>query len=136
MTSIEEKFVFKQKVDIRWGDMDALRHVNNAMYMTYLEQGRIDYLSEVCGWDWTKNQGLILAKATLSFLSPLFYGDHPDLYIRCSRIGNKSFELAYRMVKEKDTNVLEANTVLVVYDYQLNCSVPIPENIKSKLKKA
>ncbi|MBP6731369.1 MAG: thioesterase family protein, partial [Chitinophagales bacterium] len=51
MLNLEEekaKFRFKMKLDIRWSDMDEMRHVNNAVYLTYFEQARVYYFNEAC----------------------------------------------------------------------------------------
>lgn len=75
MLNLEEeklKFRFKMKLDIRWSDMDEMRHVNNAVYLTYFEQARVYYFHEACEWDW-KAIGAILANAHVDYLKPVVF---------------------------------------------------------------
>src|SRR6185369_1424569 len=100
---------------------DAFGHVNNANYLTYLEIARVKYFDEIADWqyNWSK-QGIILAKAEIDFIIPVMFRDEISVYTRCSRLGNKSFDLEYRIVKMlKDQEQLMADgvTVMVAYDY-------------------
>ncbi len=136
MEEILKKFRFKDKIHMRWSDLDELGHVNNAVYLTYFEQGRIFYLRESVQLDWSE-VGLILANVVINFREPLFIADEPYIYIRCVRLGTKSFELAYVIVDEKPEQprlIAEGTTVMVVYDYQQQASVTIPDTIREKFK--
>jgi acyl-CoA thioester hydrolase len=127
-------FRHKSKVEIRFSDIDAFNHVNNACYLTYLEQARIEYFNEIVGWDyqWSK-RGIILAKASIDFIFPIHLNDKANIFTRCSRIGNKSFDLQYRIIKiENDKEILlaDASTVMVAFDYDINKSIEIPPEWK------
>ncbi len=127
-------FRHKSKIEIRFSDIDAFDHVNNAHYLTYIEQARIQYFNEIVGWDynWSK-RGIILAKATVDFIRPVLLTDKVYVYTRCNRIGNKSFDLQYRIVKieeEKEILLSDATTVMVAYDYELQKSIEVPKEWK------
>jgi acyl-CoA thioester hydrolase len=84
-------------VEMRWSDLDAMGHVNNAVYFTYLEQARALYCHESCNWDWA-NDGLILASAHIEYIAQLRYPAPAMAYVRTSRIGTKSLEMEYLII--------------------------------------
>ena len=132
-------FKHKTPIDIRFVDLDAFGHVNNAHYLTYFENARVKYFDEIVDWkyDWSK-QGIILAKAELDFIIPVHFKDEISVYTRCSRLGNKSFDLEYRIVrsfKNQEQLMADGVTVMVAYDYVENKSIEIPEEWKRALRK-
>ena len=138
MLNIEEekkKYVFTMKLDIRWSDMDEMRHVNNAVYLTYFEQARVYYFQEACEWDW-KEIGVILASAHVDYLRPVVFPNPTSVYVRTSKIGNKSFELSY-MITSVVNGIEELNTTgyttMVLFDYESNKSVLIPNFLREKI---
>jgi acyl-CoA thioester hydrolase len=134
--SENENYIFKMKLEIRWSDMDQLGHVNNAKYLTYFEQARIEYLHEVCQWDWAET-GAILANAYVDYHRPVVYPAPTYVYVRVSKMGNKSFELNYMIVSQiggKEKVMTTGYTTLVVFDYHTNTSVPIPDFIRQQIE--
>jgi acyl-CoA thioester hydrolase len=137
--SLEEekaKFKFKMKLDIRWSDMDEMRHVNNAVYLTYFEQARVYYFHESCKWDW-KEIGAILANSHVDYLKPVVFPNPTYVYVRTSKLGNKSFEIHYLItsfVNGKEELTTTGYTVMVLFDYKTNQSVVMPEHLKQKLR--
>lgn len=132
-----EGFNSRTKIQIRFGDTDALGHVNNAFYLSYVELARIEYFDKVMAdtkIDWTQD-GLILARAELDFRQMTFLTDEAYVYIRTSRIGNKSFDLEYAMVAVrggKEEVVLTAKTVMVGFNFSSNKTITIlPEWIEA-----
>ena len=135
MNELLQNFYFKYPLPIRWSDMDALGHVNNAVYLTYLEEARTHYLAAV-DWDWEKF-GLIVARVELDYRMPLYVSDQAFVYVRCSKMGTKSFELSYSLTKEKDADiqlVAQAMTVMVGFDYQTQRTIPIPDFAKNNIE--
>ncbi len=116
---------------VRFHDIDALGHVNNARYLNYMEQARLAYAKDVCGWDGKMNTlGLIVANVTIDFKHPIFMTDILTIYTRVSRLGNKSFDMEYRFISTPAGNqdsvlTAQAKTTMVTYDYSENKSVPI-----------
>ena len=128
-------FAFSSQVHIRWADIDALQHVNNAVYLSYFEQARIEYFREVVKWDWDA-LGMILASNTIHYLAPLFPRDKASILMRTSRLGGKSFEMEYLVEKEsKDgpTIITYASAVLVAYDYRNDQTVAVPDAYKEAI---
>ncbi len=135
MNELLENFYFKYPLPIRWSDMDSLGHVNNAVYLTYLEEARTHYLAAV-DWNWEKF-GLIVARVELDYRMPLYVKDQTFVYVRCSKMGTKSFELSYSLTKEKGADiqlVAQAMTVMVGFDYQTQRTIPIPDFAKNNIE--
>lgn len=137
-----EASAFKHKcsITIRFVDIDAFNHVNNAHYLTFAEQARMSYFQEVFedSIDW-KSKGLILANANIDYKAPVYLNDSIYIYIRCSAIGTKSFSMEYLLVHEESGKppVLKAlmKTVLVAYDYVNNRSIEVLEDWKNRINK-
>jgi acyl-CoA thioester hydrolase len=117
--------VTEQKVV--WRDLDALGHVNNAVYATYLETSRGEYLDALAdsGLDF---KSLILAELTISYRSPAFLRETLLVGARVAEIRNSSFRMESQ-VEEKSTGRLVATSrsVIVHYDYRVNRAVPLPK---------
>jgi acyl-CoA thioester hydrolase len=111
---------------VRFRDCDAMGHVNNAVYSTYLEEARIGVLGAL--------QGFILARVEIDFRSELRLGEEVEVRTRCSRIGSKSFDLEHQVTTSGGRVVAEAKSVLVSYDYELGASVVVPEALRERLQ--
>ncbi len=127
----------KAKIEIRFSDLDVLGHVNNAHYLSYFEQARINYFKEAIGnnINWAK-KGVILASATLDFLKPIFLNDNIFVFTKCQRVGKKSFILLHSIVKETprgEDEVARGTTVMVCFDYENRSSMDVPNEWKDKL---
>ena len=127
-----EQFTFHYPIQIRWADIDALNHVNNAVYLSYFEQARIDYFREAVNWNWDE-VGMILAKSCIEYHKPLLARDQAEVWLRVSKLGNKSFEMENRVVRDTGHGqelITSCSSVIVTYDYRKEISVPIPENVR------
>lgn len=135
MTDDLSAYRHRSRIEMRWSDLDELRFINNSLFLTYFEQGRMSYFQHACQWDWDKDT-IILAKVLLDYVKPLVYTDNPYLYMRCPRIGTKSFDLEYLVVNEAAEEkelVAKGLTVQVMYNYETRSSEAIPERIKEQL---
>jgi acyl-CoA thioester hydrolase len=130
-----DDFKFKTPIPIRFSDIDLFGHANNAVFLTYFEQARTNYWSEIIGWNWDEI-GIILAKAEVEFISPVFLTDSLYAYVKTSRVGNSSFDIEYLLVAENDgTDIIKANgkTIQVAFDYKSNKPTAIPDIYKTKM---
>jgi acyl-CoA thioester hydrolase len=123
-------FKHKTPIEIRFADVDAFGHVNNAKFLTYVEMARVRYFDEIVEWgyDWSK-EGIILARAEIDFIQPILFKDELTVFTRCSRIGRKSFDLEYQLSVIRDgKEILKADacTVMVAFDYQRHQSIEVP----------
>src|SRR5205823_237556 len=119
---------FVHRESVRFRDVDALGHVNNAVFLTYLEQARISFLA-LQGADIS---GMILARVEIDFRSPVRLGETVEVALEPTRVGNSSFELAYRLTVGERL-VAEATSVLVAYDYGRRQSRTLPEEWRKLL---
>jgi acyl-CoA thioester hydrolase len=139
MVYLEEektKFKFKMKLDIRWSDMDEMKHVNNAVYLTYFEQARIYYFGEALKLNW-EEISFIQANAYIDYVRPLFFPDPAYVYLRANKFGNKSFEISYlvtSLVNGKEELSASGYTTLVMFDYKTNQTKLIPDSLKETIR--
>jgi len=113
-------------------------HVNNANHLTYVELSRIKYFEEVTGFElnWNKKQGIILAHNSIDYKAPLFINDIVFVYTGCSKLGKKSLELSWLIVRERPSGeeiVAQGHSVLVFYDYASEKSIEIPDIQRKKI---
>ena len=109
---------------VRFRDCDAMGHVNNAVFSTYLEEARIGVLGDLIDF--------ILARVEIDFRSELRMGEEVEVRTRSSRIGAKSFDLEH-VISADGRVVAEAKSVLVSYDYERGESVPVPDELRARL---
>ncbi len=124
-------FRFYHSIQVRYGDLDPQGHVNNARFLTYMEQARVAYIQHLGLWNGGSflDFGLILADAQVTFLQPIFFDQQVQVGVRVTRLGNKSLTMEYRLVDpQQDQELAKGRTIQVAYDYRLGKSIPIPEN--------
>jgi acyl-CoA thioester hydrolase len=125
-------------IQVRWGDVDALGHVNNAAYLTYLEQARVTYFQELGLWDGlTGKVGPIMARCEIDYRLPLVAADHVVVYTRCTRLGTRSFDTEQLIARARDGAAevaAQSKIILVVYDYNALRSTPMPEAWRERLR--
>lgn len=128
-------FRFSLPVQIRFADLDALEHVNNAKYFTYMETARLVYFHQVLGWTGGRSGlGVILARATCDFMLPLLLTDQIKVLTRVPKLGNKSFDFEYAVVRESDgAPAAFGSSVQVAYDYTSNTSISVPEEWRARI---
>lgn len=121
---------FVHRVKPVWRDMDALQHVNNAVYLTYLENAREAWWKELAGaYDIFP---FTLARNEIDYRSAATWRDEIDVRLTVSRIGNTSFDLSYRLVAGERL-VAEARSVLVMMDAAQKNPVRIDEATRAKM---
>jgi acyl-CoA thioester hydrolase len=104
----QKKFVFEMNIPIRWGDMDALGHVNNTTYFRYLESGRVDWLRSLnCSMD-AKDEGVVVVNAFCNFYKQLEYPGDVLLKMYVSDPGRTTFETWATMERADQPGVIYA----------------------------
>jgi acyl-CoA thioester hydrolase len=131
------EFRFYHPVEVRYGDLDPQGHLNNAKYLTYIEQARIAYIQHLGLWKGGSflDVGIILAEARLTFKAPVLWGQPIQVGVRINRLGNKSFDVLYT-IEDSHTHREHASgsTVQVAYDYHSAQTTPIPEKWRETIK--
>lgn len=119
---------------MRFRDCDAMGHVNNAVYFTYMEQARFAYAQHVLAGD-AASLPIILARAECDFKAQATYGDVLDVFVRLTRIGRASFTLEYDVVDVAGgASVATGRSVQVAYDYAAQRSMAIPDRARRRLE--
>jgi len=120
----------------RFRDTDAMGHVNNAVYVTYLEVARQEYWRTLDGTQDYRRVPFILAHITIDFRSEALVNESLLLGCRCVRIGSKSFHFEYE-IRERETGrlVVEAKTVQVCYDYDRKVTIPVPGDLRRAMER-
>jgi len=121
---------YTTKLHVRWDDLDAFGHVNNASYLTYAQEARSNFT-----WYSRKAAGLepllanmVVARAEVDFIEPIYDGGFElDVAIWVSKIGNSSFELAYEFTSAQGLHA-RALTVQVAVSMETKKSRPLEQN--------
>ena len=125
---------FTYRLDVRFRDCDAMGHVNNAVFFTYLEQCRLSFWRHLTGAA-SPRAGVIVARAECDYRAPAFFGDVLEVRLDVGDIGRSSFVLVYEVVNATSGGrVAEGRTVMVSYDYTAGRSVPIPAPARELLE--
>ncbi len=125
---------FSVRFSVIFRDIDALGHVNNAVYFTYMETARTEYWLHLFGSNNLKDLGFIVAHAECDFKVAAKFGDEIEVTIHTSSIGKSSFVWEYSIVNAKDGSVFAVGkTIQVYYDYAQQKSLPVPEDVRKKL---
>ncbi|MFQ5738979.1 MAG: acyl-CoA thioesterase [Acidobacteriota bacterium] len=136
MDIVREEFRHWESIQVRWGDMDALGHVNNASYFTYLESGRLGFFTSLKLWDdeGRGEQGPILAQVCCNFRKPLHYPASLEVGTRVTEVRNRGFALRQEIFVEGQTDpATEATCVVVWVDYSTGTPVALPQGLRQAL---
>lgn len=133
MPTTANDFPYTVATEIAFRDIDAMGHVNNAVYLTYLETARIKFLHQIKAITRLGELPLILAEATVTYKSPAHFGEILAIGLGIPRFGSKSFEFIYQIDGGDGRLVALARTVLVAYDYAAAATVPVPEDFKARV---
>ena len=127
------------EIIVRWSDCDPMGHVNNAVYITYMEQARIEFFRKFFGLKAGKritpdHFRFIIAENSCRYLKPVYVDQTLTVEINVTEVKNSSFVFGYEM-KDKRTGdaVASGRSVQVWFDYKTEKSIPIPEEYRKKL---
>ena len=123
-------FVYREAV--RFRDLDGMGHVNNAVFLTYMESARSAFLLEHGLIASLADLRVILARVEIDFRSQLEFGETVDVEVRPAKLGTKSFELEYEL-RAGDRVVANATSVQVGFDYETGETIAIPERWRKLL---
>jgi acyl-CoA thioester hydrolase len=137
-------FAHRHDVEVRLSDTDAMGHVNNARYLTYVEIARVAYYEQVTGNPLPigahgAEEGMILAEIRVTYRSPAFYGETLTVESRVERIGRSSFGMAHRITAPVSRYgparlIAVADSTLVSYDYPDERPIPVPDEWRSAMR--
>lgn len=125
------RFRFRTPIHVRWSDCDPFGHVNNAVYLTYLEQARFAYWNEVLPD--IPFPGMILARIEIDYRAQAFPDEHLDLHAAIVEMRTTSFVVEYELRKADGTVVVRARSVQVFFDYETNRPIPIEPRFRERV---
>ncbi|HTQ80623.1 MAG TPA: thioesterase family protein [Thermoanaerobaculia bacterium] len=126
-----------EPIEVRWGDLDSMGHVNNAKYFTYCESARMSYFRAVSMDDHREGGrfGPALAAAHLNFRRQVRYPSSLEVATRVTEIGRSSFRMEYEIRdRAAGERVADGFGVIVWTDYQSGRSTPLPAAFKETLQ--
>lgn len=125
------EFNYETEVPVRFQDLDAVGHVNNAVYATYLEEARIDYLEEVLDID-AEESSAVIAHLEIDYRRPVRDEGHVTVAVRTLEPGTASVPMEYE-IRVGDDVAATAETVMVTIDYETGETRPIPEHWREQV---
>jgi acyl-CoA thioester hydrolase len=123
-------------LDVRWGDLDALGHVNNATFATYVEEARLRWFSVLDGaWKNSDSYPVVVAQ-TVNYRRAIEWPARIIVEIHATRIGNSSLTLGFRILDGGDGEAADGNTVLVWVDASTGRAGQLPDSVRAAAEAA
>ena len=136
MNELLKDFTFVVDLNIEWGDMDALQHVNNIEYFKYFQVARIAYFEKINS-DSVFGETpipLILASTQCKFIYPLTYPDSVSVGVRVDTMADQYFTMKYSVVSHKHQRLAAiGDAKVVMFDYVNNKKASIPSEIRKTI---
>ena len=129
-------FTFFHPITVRFADLDPQGHVNNAVYLTYLESARLGYYEKVGIWqrEVGMKTGMVVAHIDIDYLAPIFFGQDIQVGVKLARLGQKSFTLVFVIeTVPGEVPLARGTSVMVTFDSTTGKSIPIPPDWREKL---
>lgn len=118
---------------VRYDDLDTYHHVNNKVFLSYIEDARVQYFDELVPelHSSKATTGIVIARSEINYLHSIHYGDRVYVYTKCFRIGTKSLEFHSIIVttkKDQEQICAESRSIMVTIDLATGKSIPnLPE---------
>ncbi|TQD48231.1 acyl-CoA thioesterase [Marilutibacter aestuarii] len=119
-------------MSVRWNDLDAFNHVNNARYLTYLEEARLRWMMGLPGLGLDDDVAPVVAAAHVNYRRPIEWPGEVDIELFVERMGNTSVSIGHRIVAARDHGVLycDGHVVLVWIDRTTGRAAPLPDGVR------
>ena len=124
----------KLTLEVPYGDIDAMGHLNNVAYLRYLEWARQKYWLAMRDTDDFWKIDFVVARAEIDYRAPAHMGDLVEIEIRVSRMGRSSFEFSYRVLGKGGALLAEAKTTQVCYDWDARSSKPLSDERRRQIE--
>jgi acyl-CoA thioester hydrolase len=115
---------------LRVDDIDSMSHLNNAKYLSLMNDARFLYFRDLELWDGSPEKpGIIVARAVVDYKQPVMFGDAVEIWTRCSRLGTKSMDIEHDILRRRGEHlqtVAVGMITVVVLHFAANQSMPIP----------
>ncbi len=132
------RLLISAPIDVRWGDMDAFGHVNNAAYATYLEEARLRWFGTIEGGWFDQEFAPVLAAQGINYRLPIEWPAQIAVELTLERIGTTSLTLGMRIVSRNSPHAFHADgtNVLVWIDRKTGKPTPLPAHIRRAAERA
>ena len=132
--AITRRLVHVEAIPMRWGDMDAMGHVNNTVYFRYMEQARIAWFDALVpqpeAWS---SLGVVIVSTSCNFRKPLNYPGTVEVKVFTGAPGGSSVPTFYELIVQGELHA-DGAAVVVFIDMRSQKPVRIPERIRSLLQ--
>jgi acyl-CoA thioester hydrolase len=128
-----DRLLFATALEVRWGDMDAFNHVNNARFLGYLEEARMRWLQDLPGPWLDEHTAPILAAVHINYRRPIEWPVTLRVELRAGRVGGSSLAIEHRVVDAADAGVLysDGHVVMVWTDRRSGRGSTLPDAVRA-----
>jgi len=133
MKSAMHEYPYEVPIEVRFRDIDAMHHVNNAVYVTYFEHGRAAFFRDVFGVREVADIDFIVARVEVDYRRPVLLSDSILLQLRVGDVGRSSFSVEYRLLASGEV-AAQGRTVQVFYDFEKREKKPVPAGFLEKVR--
>ncbi len=130
-----KKLVYEMSIPIRWGDMDAMGHINNTLYFRYMETARIDWCLSLNIMPEQSKQGIVIVNAYCTFRQQLRYPGDVRVKMYTTDVGRSSFDTYVTMERADAPGPIWADggAKMVWIDYTTEKSLPMPDWLRERV---
>ncbi len=137
LESILSPFPVITRIPVQWAQLDANQHINNVVYLQWVEAGRVDYFEQIKMIDIVNNPhgvGPILASAECKYIYPLTYPDEVLIGTRCTQVREDRFVLETAIASQQHQRLAALNhAVVITLDYQHRKKSPVPQSLRDAI---
>ena len=128
------RFNFSTEIEVRFRDLDALGHVNNAVYLTYFEIARMHYWKNLFGHDAFKRHSFVVVRAECNYRSPAHVGEILQVFARVSELKRSSFIFEYEIMEGHARRIVaDGSTVQACFDPKEKRARGIPHDLREAI---
>lgn len=133
----KRKLIYATILPIRWGDMDAMNHVNNTVYFRYMEQARIEWLESLgYGTGQHNEEGPVIVNASCTYLVPLVYPGNVEVRMLIGHPGRSSLPTHYELRLQGNEKLYATGDAKMVWiNPASGRSIPLPDNMRALAEK-
>jgi len=125
------EFSYETEMPVRFRDIDAVGHVNNAVYATYLEQARIEYIEAVMGTEVVES-GSVIVHLDIDYERSIEHGADVTVGVRVPEIGGSSIPMEYE-IRADGATAATGSTVMVTVDPETGSARPLPDRWRDRI---
>jgi acyl-CoA thioester hydrolase len=127
-------FKFSVPIEVRFNELDAMGHVNNAVYLTYFEVARNAFWLSLRGGNSYRDLNFIVVHTECDYRSPANFGEVLDVFVRIAEMKNSSFVVEYQIIERRSKRIVASGrTVQALYDYDEQRVLPIPDDLRQSV---